>query len=161
MYEVKSPLAAEALFSMPLRKGLPVRIPSCLCDADKVVCGLLSPSSAAVPGCLQTSSSRPHGFSSQATWEDTGDRSLPSVHTMGELVSTRPWPQIPRRYEGFWVPSPTPPHRPPSQPPFRGAGERTQADYFCTLLRKWAKWALTFPSWFHRENLLSYGSGQG
>ncbi|XP_013967531.1 nuclear RNA export factor 3-like [Canis lupus baileyi] len=67
---------------MPLRKGLPVRTPSCLCGADKGVRDLPSPSSAAVVD-LQTSSSRPHRLSSQANREDIGDGSLPSVHTMG------------------------------------------------------------------------------
>ncbi|XP_035581261.1 nuclear RNA export factor 3 isoform X1 [Zalophus californianus] len=93
---------------MPLRKGLPVRIPTCLCDTDKVVCGLLSPSSAAVPDHLQTSGSRPHGFSSQATCEDTGDGPLPSVHTMGhndvsKLLQrrTRCWGIYRRRYNNW------------------------------------------------------------
>ncbi|XP_045850606.1 nuclear RNA export factor 3 [Meles meles] len=93
---------------MPLRKGLPVRTPSCSCDADKVVCGLLSPSSTAVPDHLQTSSSRPPGFSSQATWEDTGDGSLPSVHTMGHndvgnplKRRTRCWGIYRRRYNNW------------------------------------------------------------
>ena len=93
---------------MPLRKGLPVKIPSCSSGAEEIVWDQLL-SSSATHLDLQTSSSRLHRFSSQIPCEDPGDRSLPSGHTTGELVSMRPSPQILTGLEGFWVPSPPQP----------------------------------------------------
>ncbi|KAM7045539.1 nuclear RNA export factor 3 [Molossus nigricans] len=65
---------------MPLRKRLPVKIPSC---TEEVVWIQLLSSSATHPDLFQTSSSRPHRYSSQETCEDIGDRSLSSGHSMG------------------------------------------------------------------------------
>ncbi|CAD7682464.1 unnamed protein product [Nyctereutes procyonoides] len=93
---------------MPLRKGLPVRTPSCLCGADKGVRDLPSPSSAAIVD-LQTSSSRPHGLSSQANREDIGDGSLPQStpwvrhNNVGNSLQRRArcWSIYRRRYNNW------------------------------------------------------------
>ncbi|KAM5290997.1 nuclear RNA export factor 3 [Glossophaga mutica] len=88
---------------MPLRKGLPIKIPSCSSGPEEIVWDQLLSSSAAHLN-LQTSSSRLHRFSSQIPCEDTGDRSLPSSHTTGHNTQSNNihrrsgWGMYRRRY---------------------------------------------------------------
>lgn len=143
---------------MPLREGLPVRTPSCSRGPSKVFSDQLSPTSEALLDLPQTSSSRPHRFSSA---KDSGDRSLPSGHNMGELVNKRPWTKIPKWQEGFWVPSRTPTHRTPSQPLFRRSKVAKARLTLFHPLEEMGKMGPDTPILVPCGNLPSCGGGRG